>query len=160
MDDNIDIKVSLDEAKACHLRQSRQIEITRDIAKTILGSVTIFVSVVGSLTSIRGTSPSNTSFYNWVVGIAAFLFVVMIVFCMRLLLPEKFIGPVDSQAKVYEEAFFDKDERTVLLKMFSGYLNAVQLNDPIIAKRNRDTVLMGGLMIGIVVCMILLILIK
>jgi len=160
MDDNMDIKVSLDEAKACFLRQSKQIEMTRDIAKTIIGAVTIFVSIVGSLTSIRGTSPSNTSLYNWVVIIAAILFIAMIGFCMKLLLPEKFFGPIDSKTKVYEDAFFDKDERTVLLKIFSGYLNAVQLNDPAIRNRNRYSVIVAGLMIGIVICMILLILIR
>jgi hypothetical protein len=160
MDANADIKISLDEAKETFLRQANRINISRDISKTILGSVSLIVSIVGSLTAIRGTSPNNLIAYNWVVVVSAFLFVLLIGFCIRLLLPENFMGPVDSNVKVYEDAFFDKDERTALLKLFSSYINVVQLNEPVIKRRNSETKFMGGLMIGIVICMILLILIR
>lgn len=159
MDDNFDVKKSLEEITKQYDIQIEQIKMGRDIAKTILSSVSIIVSFVGSLTTLKESYITQAHLHNWLLVFSGLLFASLIIICVRLLLPVRLFGPIESSKKVYEEYVLGKNERETLLIIFSGYLNSIEKNEPKIKKRTLLIWIAGTLMILIVFCMILLLII-
>lgn len=160
MEENIDLKLSIDELRGLFNRQYSIISITRDIAKTILGSTSVIVSIVITLTTIRQTSLENIEIYNIVALIAGVLFILLIGITVYLLMPSPLLGPIKPSAAVLENFYVDKPSRAVMLQLISAYLNIIGVNEKTIKKRNIETWVMGVLMMLIILCMIGLIQIR
>ena len=153
-DDLFSIRAAVEDVKAAFARQGEQVQTGREIGKTILSSVSIIISILGASNILQQTADPSSSFQPVLLIVAGLSFVGLICFCLLLLLPNKFYGPIDSTASVYEVEIIGKGERDVLLKLLSSYIHVVTLNDCSLKRRLFYTWAAGALMIIVVVCMI------
>lgn len=158
-DKNYSFRAALDDIKTTFARQSERILISREIAKTILTSASVIVSVLGAFASFRESDALPSSWQLVMLISASILFALLVLTCVYLLLPAPFLGPIKATKETYENEVFDKTEKDTLLILFSAYLNVVQLNEPIIKARNKWTWISGVLLILIVICLMVYIII-
>jgi ABC-type nickel/cobalt efflux system permease component RcnA len=159
-DENFSYRASLEDIKANYLRQSDRMMMSRDIAKTILTSATVIVSVLGAFTAYRNETVSFSPFQLIFIITAALLFTVLVLICVYLLLPAPFMGPIKADQETYETQVFGKNEQDTLLILFSAYLNVVNLNARTIETRNTWTKIAGVLLVLLVGCLMLFIILK
>jgi hypothetical protein len=153
-DDLFSIRAAVEDVKAAYARQGEQVQTGREIGKTILSSVSIIISILGASNILQQTADSSSTIRPIFLIIAGASFVGLICFCLLLLLPNKFYGPIDSTAEVYEIEIIGKCERDVLLKLLSSYIHVVNLNECSLKRRLFYTWAAGALMIIVVICMI------
>ena len=159
-DDLFSIRAAVEDVKSAFARQGEQVQTGREIGKTILSSVSIIISVLGASNLLQQTTDPISGFKSVLLIIAGASFVGLICFCLLLLLPNKFYGPIDSTAAVYESEIIGKGERDVLLKLLASYIHVVSLNDCSLKFRLFYTWAAGALMMLVVVCMISTLIIK
>ena len=154
------ITTAVEDVKNTFMRQVDRVEMGREIAKTFLGSVSVIVSVLGAFTAYRDATIQNTLFHNLLFILTGILFIVLIIVCIKLLLPAKFLGPVNATIECYQKEILGKNEKDTLLKYLSSYLNVIEINEKVIKDRNVSATIAGVLMIFIVACMVSFIIVK
>ncbi|MBA3075769.1 MAG: hypothetical protein FP831_19410 [Anaerolineae bacterium] len=154
IDQNFSYRAALEDIKATYHRQSERFLISRDIAKTILTSASVIVSVFGAFSSFREIISQPSLLKLSMIIAAGVFFALLVLTCVSLLFPSSFMGPIKASQETYEKEVFDKNEKDTILIFFSAYLNAVNKNEPKIRTRNKWVWTAGILLILVVVCLL------
>ncbi len=153
VDDLFSIRTAVEDVKAAFERQLERVQTGREIGKTILSSVSVIISILGASSVLVESAPNSPTSRSVLLIIAGIAFVSLICVCVALLLPSKFMAPIESTVEVYEAEIIGKSERDVMLKMLSSYINVVDINEKSLKNRLFLTRLAGVLMVIVVICM-------
>lgn len=137
MDENIDVTVSIAEANNSLQLQYGGMDAVKANTRQLFGSASLILSLVTILTINRVVPESLFYIYVGALVIAAILYVVIVTLCIYILSPVVVKTPIEPSLEVYQEYLLQKEGRELQLQRLSAYLNAVNLNGPIIAKRVR-----------------------
>lgn len=140
---NYDVKVALEEAKLSLEKQFEGVVVFRDGCKTILGSASLVVTVVGSIQTLRQATPINTEWFNAILVISLILFGLVVAGCIWVISPKPLKTPIKPTWEEYQSTFFGKEERDILKQSLSSYINAIELNNPMINRASIVTKLTG-----------------
>jgi hypothetical protein len=136
LQDNADARIALEEARLLMQQINDASNAVDQKANVLLGAATLVVTLVPALQiSIKGFPA--TSARTWALVAALVLYVVMLVVAVVAILPRRFIGPIRADWKTFDEFLLNETERSATLRLLSGYLTQIKVNESVVARKAR-----------------------
>lgn len=129
---NLDLTIPFEETKRVLADQLDSIATLKDTLKTIFNATSVIVAIGGSLQALRSGDIVSSEIYFGIMAATLALFAIVIGICLWGMMPKRFDNPIMMNWETISSAFFGKDDRTVLEKMISQFLVAIDKNKAVI----------------------------
>lgn len=113
--------------------QLETFEVFKSTTRTIFGGSSLILALV-SILQVFNVNVQASWYWVYVSGIIllAFLYLILIALCIRILMPVKVHGPIKADWDEIYDAFMEKSKVEILRQQLSSILNAIELNRPIV----------------------------
>jgi hypothetical protein len=151
------LKVPLHYMRRTLDRQVDGIDTIKATVRSVLGSASLIVSLVAALQILSpGVAPEWAWLYRMGIGLAAGLYVALIVACALALWPTTVFGPIKVDWDVLSTEYQMLNEEEIMSKDLSSLLNTIQLNTPIVNRYKRYQQIAVAILPVIVLMLLLL----
>ncbi|MCJ7531835.1 MAG: hypothetical protein MUO64_12490 [Anaerolineales bacterium] len=119
--------------------QDKSITAVKRIVENVFTASSLVIGLSGALGIFRAqVAPGYIVFYNVLLFIAILLYILVIVLSVWILQPVEIHSPVEASWDVLFDYYVRiTDDVAVLKQHLNNYLNAIHLNEPIIAQRRK-----------------------
>lgn len=149
MEENLDVKLALEEMRF-NMQQSLSTgEILDQKMNSILGASGLFLAVAATFQIVL---LPNRPGLSWLLVTAGVLYVVMVGLALLGASPQTYRLAIDSDWGELNEHLFQKPERDAALSLLSGYVDQIQHNHRI----NRRKVIIFRISLGILFVVVIL----
>lgn len=165
--EKLGLEISIEEMRYRLKSQYEGVDAIKATARTVFGASSLIVSLLAALqlSNVR-VDPTFSAAYSIGVVLAMALYAFQITLCISVLLPVSLNGPVKEDWDILYESFTGwnellqdftgKSEIEILRKRLSAYLNAIELNEPIISDSRRTATWASYILPVIVIILLLL----
>lgn len=154
------LRLAVEEMKATLDRQFEGIQSIKNTSRIVFGTSSLIISLMSTFQIVYPIIPSEyTSFFNLGVVTSLIGYVVMITCCLYVLLPKRIFEPIKPNWETLIALFVDQSEQDIYRNKLSAYLNAIELNEPIIARHRILTMISSAILVLIVIVLLSLTLI-
>lgn len=148
-------QVAIEEMKLTLQNNLASFEAVKNMARTIFGAASLVLGLLGTLQIISAeVMPAYRAWYNVLIVLVLLAYLGLIACCLYVLTPINIYLPIRADWPELWENFISETEENIYKTRLSGYLNAIQLNRPIIA-RLRNVTTGATLLLPIILILIL-----
>lgn len=142
--------------------QSKSLELAKSTAQNVLSAASLIIALVGILPVLNASQQYNHTQCHWgLILLAAVLYTLLIIVCVYILGLQNFHGPIAADWPELYNSFVKHTDKTMILKTrLSAYLNALELNKPVVNRKTRLANLAAALLPAIVILLFLAALIQ
>jgi hypothetical protein len=150
--DNLDIDtfgltVMLEESKYYLDLQYTNVDSIKATGRTIFGSSSLILSLIGTFQLIIGLSSPISLF---ILIITLILYIILVAIALQSILPISLKSPAEITIKNLTESYYQESKSTILSNRFYSYVSAVEQNEIIISKLTKNTQVTAYLLITII----------
>lgn len=135
-------------------RQFTSINTFRDYSKTVVGYSSVIISLFATL-KITSVPNNGQIQYFSILGLIGVLYIWLVITGIQAFFPETITGSISPSYEEYKKAFLGKEKKDILKQQISNYLNAIEINEPLILKKRNLCFRLSILFSGIVVLILL-----
>ena len=147
-------QISISEMKTVLEGQMESVTAVKHIVEIILGTISVILGIGGLMGVYAGLfTDSSTLFQKILIGLLIILFALVFGLSFWVLQPVPMHRPIQAKWDILWESYLKhKDDDMVIYSMqLSSYLNAIEMNIPVIAQRSKRAKITTALFIALVV---------
>lgn len=132
------LDIPLAEMQRTYQGQSSSIDSIKATIKTIFGSASLIVSLIGALQLL--TKPVTVTWlptYQLILTVIAFLYVALIIVCIAGMWPVRWQHPLNTDWDELTSTFKDMDDDDMKRMHLSAILQAIEINAPKVKRYSR-----------------------
>lgn len=133
--DNFDLKMSLEETKFFLLQQYSSMSVIKKSVQDAITAFGLLLTLLGFFqATIQKLNFTEPSVREWLVLLAIFIYVVLLILHVALLMPTQMETPIKIHEETFEKIYFCKSKKRILENKLYNYIDAVEKNRIILQK--------------------------
>lgn len=150
-------QVALEEMKLALQHNLASFDAVKNMARALFGSASLIIGLLGTLQIIVAkVEPAYRASYNILIVLTMLAYVVLILCCLLVLTPNNIYLPIAPEWDELWNQFISETDENIQKTRLSSYINAIQLNRPILARLRKITSL-ATLMLPSIILLVLII---
>jgi len=151
-------RVAIAEARWSLQLHYTNIDTTKATARALLSASSLIVALIGALQVFNvAIQPQYQLIYNSLIFITMGLYLILIGCCVYAISPFQIVTPIKiDEPTLYKTYVHEGEEVERLASQLVSYINAVELNKPLVTQRDKLVQIASLILPAIVVLLLLL----